>query len=274
MMAKYTMRSKVLLLAFLVIAGIGVFHFSHRRPVMFSIEAISSDLSFDPRWQTPSPSPEIREIFSQKFSYLARGAQSFAFLSEDGRYVVKFFRMRHLQSKFKDHFRPGVVKRRAENLQAIFFAHKLAWDVLKEETGLVFLHLNKTDDLHCRLKVRDWLGRSHEVDLDNTEFVVQERADLIFTRIKQLHAQGDQQGVERALRSFMQLVRTQIERGVFDRDKAITHNYGFVGDRPIHLDIGRLAQGEKAGEYERIKARLEKWLQENGITISGKAEIF
>jgi hypothetical protein len=243
---------------------------------MFSIEAISSDLSFDPKWQTLPPSPEIKEILKQKFTYLARGAQSFAFLSEDGRYVIKFFRMKHLQSKFKDHYRPGVVKRRAENLQSIFSAHKLAWDELKEETGLVFLHLNKTDDLHCHLKVYDWLGRKHEVDLDKTEFLVQERAELLFTHIKRLHDEGNVSGVQRALASFMELVQTQVEHHIFDRDKAISHNYGFVGDRPIHLDIGRLTKGSKEGEYDRIKERVQKWLLENEILLKGKetAEIF
>ena len=46
-------------------------------------------------------------------------------------------------------------------------------------------------------------------------------------------------------------------------DKAVKNNYGFVGDRPIHLDIGRLYKGHKPHDYERIAARIQLWLEEN-----------
>lgn len=267
MMAKGRMRSKIL-----IAIGVALFCalpllFSKRRPVLFSIEAISSDLSYHPEWETGPASEAAQRALSQKYTYLARGAQSFAFLSEDGKYVVKFFRMKHLQSKLKDHFRPGVVKRRAENLQSIFSAHKLAWDELKEETGLVFLHLNKSCNLNLCLEVKDWLGRTHKIDLDKTEFVLQEKAELIFTHMKKVKEKEGIKGVEKTLAAFLGLVQTQIDRGIFDRDKAVSHNYGFVGDKPVHLDIGRLTKGEKLGEYERIYGRVAAWLKENAPEV-------
>jgi len=256
---------KILVISVVFLAG-AVVAFSPRKPVIFTVESISSDLEPRPEWNiAPIPMEEIKTILSQKFRYLARGAQSFAFVSEDEKYVIKFFRMKHLLSKFKDNFRPGVVKRRQESLNSIFGAHILAWNELRQETGLVFVHLNKSNDLNLRLQVRDWLGRAHEIDLDQTEFVLQERAELIFTHLKKLADQGNQEQFEKAIGSFMQLIKLQERKRIFDRDKAISHNYGFVGDRPIHLDIGRLTQGDKPGECERIWERIQVWLNENKL---------
>ncbi|MBS0605157.1 MAG: hypothetical protein JSS60_09020 [Verrucomicrobia bacterium] len=35
---------------------------------------------------------EVDRILTQKFTYLARGSQAFAFISEDGKYVLKLFK--------------------------------------------------------------------------------------------------------------------------------------------------------------------------------------
>lgn len=228
---------------------------------MFNLEAISSNLTPHPEWEvSPPPMEEVDQALHQKYRYLARGAQSFAFVSEDGRYVIKFFRMKHLLSKFKDHFRPGVVKRRQESLASIFGAHVLAWNELREESGLVFLHLNKTDHLKIQLPVTDWLGRRHQIDLDQTEFVVQRKAELIFTYLEKLKKSGGEESVKKAMDDFMDLIHLQQSKEIFDRDKAVSHNYGFVDGRPIHVDIGRLAKGDKPGEEERIRKRLEAWV--------------
>ena len=56
----------------------------------------SPTFSPNPEWEFPQPSAEEQEqidaILSQKFTYLARGSQAFAFVSEDGRYVLKLFK--------------------------------------------------------------------------------------------------------------------------------------------------------------------------------------
>ena len=235
--------------------------FNRQKSLTFSVERISSNLAPRAEWKVTLSDAEKQQldtIFGQNYHYLASGTQSYAFLSEDGRYVLKFFRMKHLLPSFSDYLK-GRTQRRKENLTAIFNAHKLAYDELREESGLVFIHLNKTQDLQKTITIVDRLGREHLIDLDKFEFVVQERAELLFTRLKKLPPAEARE----AAAAVLALVRRRIEKGFADQDKAVSHNYGFVGDRPIHLDIGRVFRGTKPGEYERIQARIEKWFEEN-----------
>jgi len=242
----------------------GIYWFSQHKSLGFSLNKISSKLSPRPEWAVPDlPKERQREIFDQPYWYLASGAEVYAFVSQDGKYVIKFFRMKHLVPSLSDYLRPERLKRREKNLSAIFTAYKSAYDELKKETGLLFIHLNKTENLQCQLTVTDRIGRDHVIDLDQTEFVVQEKAELIFSYLKKLLDRGDHAGIEHAKGAMLSLVRKRIEKGFADQDKAVSHNYGFVGDRPIHLDIGRIFKGKKEKEYERITARIDKWLQEN-----------
>ncbi len=240
--------------------------FNQRQSLNFSLSRISAELPYHPEWDVEPPSVDMDPIFSQKFYYLASGSQSYAFESADGKYVLKFFKMKHLLPSFRDNFRTGIVERRMKNLQAIFDAHKNSYEHLREETGLVFLHLNSTKDMHRTITISDRLHRRHTVDLDNYAFLVQEKAELIFTRMERLLKSGDIKGVQQAYASTCSLVKQRIAKGFADQDKAVSHNYGFIGDRPVQFDIGRLFRGTKEGEYDRIRKRIEHWMEENGIT--------
>ena len=121
--------------------------------------------------------------------------------------------------------------------------------------GLVYLHLNKTRNLHRTLTIIDRTGQEHRVDLDQTEFVIQRKAELIFSY---LHKLQSPQEVQEAIASLLQLVQNRIDKGFSDRDKAVSNNYGFVNGHPIHLDVGRLHRGHKPGELARIQRRIAR----------------
>jgi hypothetical protein len=236
----------------------------HHKTIGFSVKKITSSFTYNPDWAIDEPpQDQLKPIFDQKYKYLASGSQSYAFVSQDGKYVVKFFRMKHLIPSIRDYLNPGRLEHRKQNLLSIFGAHKLAYEELKEDSGLVYLHLNKTDHLNTKLHATDKFGRSYEIDLDKTEFVVQKKAELIFDKIKRLLNQGDRLGANRAILSMLQLVRRQLDQGIVDEDKAVKNNYGFVDDQPIHLDIGRLHYGQKPKDYDHVVARINKWLLEN-----------
>jgi len=40
---------------------------------------------------------ELAQILNQKFSYIGKGAQCYAFVSDDQLYVLKFFKFKHLK---------------------------------------------------------------------------------------------------------------------------------------------------------------------------------
>lgn len=263
MMAQSRFRSKVLwsVLSLMFILW-GAHYVYHSKTLGFSISRITSDFSHHPEWEVaPLPDEERKRldgIFSQPFRYLGAGSQSCAFASADGKYVLKFFRMKHKTFYIKDLWVGNRSQERLENLFSIYASHKLAYEKMREDAGLIYLHLNKTSHLNKKIKLIDRLHRSHYVNLDEVEFVVQERAELIFDRLQKLiHAR---KGVNGPLTEVMHLVRRRIDKGIADHDKAVAHNFGFVGDRAIQLDVGRIYEGHKPNDYDRILERIDKWL--------------
>jgi hypothetical protein len=264
MMTDRIFKSKMFWILLAVVA-IGSYKIYQHKTLGFSTAKISSGFSYNEGFAVPEPQGEefenIKKILSQKYTLLASGSQSYAFASADGKYVVKFFRMKHQIPRISDLWRPERRAHQKQNLLSIFESHKLAFEHLKSETGLVYLHLNKTQHLHLTLPAVDKWGRTHNINLDKTEFVVQEKADLIFNRLAQL--KKDPLATRAAIDSVLHLVKIQCDKGIVDHDKAVKNNYGFVGDRPIHLDIGRLHFANKPQEVARIKARIELWQEKN-----------
>lgn len=220
-------------------------------------DVVSSTLPPNPKWTTQDPAPT--SILSQKFTFLGEGAQAIAFQSDDKKYVLKVFKMRRFTPSLIDQLCPHVVRRRLRNLHWVFNGYKNAYQDLRQDTGLVWIHLAKTTTLHQTLTLVDQEGKEYHLDADKTEFVIQERAELIFDYLSRLRKEGKTAEMERAITSIYALVERRIAKGYADRDKAVSNNYGFVGDRPIQLDIGRLYLGSKPGQLEHIERRIEQW---------------
>lgn len=233
----------------------------------FSVETISSNLPHHPEWTISLPPAEqqkqLQQIFSSRFKFLGEGAQAYAFESSDGKYVLKFFKMRRFSPSNLDYLCPHVVRRRLKNLNWVFNGYKIAYDHFKKDTGLVFIHLTKTDHLKQKVKLVDDQGKEHHIDLDNTEFVVQEKAELLFERLTKLYQAGDRQGAQKSIAAVLELVQRRLHKGYADRDKGVSNNFGFVGNRPIQLDVGRLYKGVKPGQLEHVERRIQRWQDEH-----------
>src|SRR5262245_9492560 len=67
----------------------------------FALCKISSSLQANQEWETAplmeEGERELEKALSQPYHFLSKGAQAFVFKSEDGRYVIKFFKLHHLQ---------------------------------------------------------------------------------------------------------------------------------------------------------------------------------
>lgn len=230
-------------------------------------ETVSSSLPPDSRWSL-SPleheeQAQVQAILSQKFTFLGEGAQAIAFESNDGKYVLKLFKMRRFTPSLADQLCPHVVRRRLRNLHWVFNGYKNAYHDLRKETGLVWIHLAKTHHLHQPITLIDKNGEECQLDADATEFVIQEKAELIFHRLERLYKEGKNEEAQKAIASILQLIQSRTQKGYADRDKAVSNNYGFVGDRPIQLDIGRLYKGHKDGQLEHVHRRIERWKTEH-----------
>ncbi len=243
--------------------------FCDRQTDGFSMAKIHSDLSYDPKWETTPLSLEkqnlLNEALSQKFHYLGCGGQCFAFASEDDRYVIKFFKhkIRKPYSYFLktslgplDALRLPKLNKALRKLNRDFTSYKIAYEDLQDETGLIYIHLNKGTSLCRSLTIIDKLGIEHQVPLDEVEFIVQAHAQLLYSRIEDLMAHGDADGARQALHAILELIVSRCKKGVFDEDPRLHRNFGFTGNKPIFIDVGRFVRDPLRKECAVYKADL------------------
>jgi len=258
-------RSPVLLLAILLIACIGCIKYVDRlffkRAHNFCAWFLFSERVADPQYDLPSLSLEQRELLDrlcvQKFTYLNKGNHCFAFLSEDGQYVIKFHRypssMRPLAWLVHPLRYHGSGKRKEiqdyneRRLSTHQLSYKNSGSDLVEETGLLLVHINPSTNLGKTLTLVDRSGCEVTVPLDRVTFLVQRRADLLYPTLKKFYKEGRLEEAKRVLSQVAQLIVSDYQKGYEDRDPALCKNYGLLSDRAIHIDVGDLvcAKGEK-----------------------------
>jgi hypothetical protein len=230
----------------------------------FSLSKMTASLPYREKWEAEIPKELLEEACRQKFHFFSAGYQSYAFISEDERIIIKFFRMKRLSATLWNRLiHPKRAKANQENLELIFNGYKLAYEEMRQDAGLLCIHLNQTKDLCKKLTIVDQGGKEHRIDLDTVYFVVQEKAEPLFSY---LHKRvGDRAELNRAVEAFLALVKRRHARGIADDDQGIAENYGFVDGRPIQFDIGRIHKGSFEGEYEEILRRLHWWMHLNNL---------
>lgn len=249
----------------------------------FRIANISYEMPYHQEWEVsplnPHEKEELDRILDQNFSYIGKGAQSYAFGSEDGRYVIKFFKFKHLRpnvfvdllpniSPFKQ-YKENLHNRKQRKLNGVFEGYRLAYSVHKKESGLLFIHLNKTHNLHKTIEVYDKIGLSRRIDLDKVVFIIQEKAKTTRTIVNEALRKGDLQEAVARINQIFDLYLIEYKKGIFDKDHGVMHNTGFVDKKPIHLDIGKLTAAEEMKrpeiwqqDMERIAWKFAVWTKE------------
>lgn len=219
----------------------------------FEISQVLSDRENSPEWDTEDQ--DVTGLLSQTFTFLGMGDQAYAFLGEDKKTVLKLFKHYDAQGK-----RP---------LDHIFTSCKLAYEELREETGLIYLHINKSPS--CHVTLIDKLGFAHTIDINATEYALQKKADdLIFPTLEGKLRHKDYDAAKKAIQKLFVLIAQRCDKGIGDRDTALRRNYGYKGLEPIALDIGSYfkddALKDPAPRHEEIAhktRRLFRWLKKH-----------
>ncbi|NGX61746.1 MAG: hypothetical protein K940chlam9_01235 [Chlamydiae bacterium] len=239
----------------------------------FNFRQIHSSLPSCPEFRvalSDSKKEFLLEILDQSYTYIGKGAQFYVFGSEDGEYVIKFFKHKHLRPlTWVKHFRlPQKVytlaeeknQRREQRVKQLFSSCKLAYEQMEEETGVVYIHLDRHPTLRKKVTFHDKLGRSVLLEIDNHEFVIQKRAQ---TLEEVFAAHADQPGeIERDIESLLKLVVTRCQKGIADTDPAFVQNIAFTQDGPIFVDIGQFKQDPKILSQEEQAKDLAIRLQD------------
>lgn len=195
----------------------------------FRYQELLTTLPNQPRWEVPF-NKEILPLLNQSFTYLGSGDQCYAFVGKDGCTVLKFFRHETPFSR--------LLREKPRYLDPLFNSCHLAYTKLREETGLIYLHLNKTKDLFPTISFTDKIGIRHTIDLNETEFLLQQKGDLFFPRLTQELAAGHTDQAKQMIASFFSCLQNCVRKGVVDKDPSIRRNLGFNGERTIFIDVG------------------------------------
>lgn len=217
-----------------------------------------------PSWDVQSVinDEEARAILAQPFRYLNKGAQSYAFLSQDGRYVLKIFRFdqRHL-------FRKKSKRPLEQKVNKFFQGCVLASTKASEETGILYLHLNLRRESLPILKAKGPLGQPFSLPLDQYRFVLQKKA--IPLDVGLLAAKKEGRLPER-INEIISLLESRIKKGIGNADPSLWRNFGFLEDRAIEFDFGNyLARPDLSlpknarAELERYMRHLRTWIERN-----------
>lgn len=243
----------ILLVVFIVIRGY------YALTDDFRLANITHPMPYEKAWEVPSPSEEgkenIHKILQQPFTYIGKGAQSYVFESQDGKYVLKFFKFKHLRpSVFLDALPPiGFLKtykekqaaRKQRKLFGVFNAYRLAYEVDKKESGLIFIQLNVEGNPQREVTIVDKIGITHTLDLQHYPFILQEKGETLRVVMSRLLSNGDVETAKKRLNQILDMYAQEYQQGIYDHDHGVMQNTGFIGDRPIHLDVGKLTRQEE-----------------------------
>lgn len=231
------MRYFLSILIFFVFAFGYVNRLFYKRNDSFNINEII--LNWDSLTTFSSPlSDDLISVLNQPFSYLAKGNQFFAFLSSDGKWVIKFPRL----------------LRHCSHSQLLKSLHLCATD-LAQETAIVYSHLEKSAT-RLNLNLVDLLGHLHQVSLDQVPFILQRAGQPFFEALDQ------SESPKRLIAAAVGVYRSLHQKGYSNQDPIFHKNFGWCEGRPFILDIGNITSLEDSDSLEKVTVSLRDRLAE------------
>jgi hypothetical protein len=220
------------------------------------------------------------KICDQPFFFLSKGKQFFVFISADGKYVIKFFQQQRFEVKDYATWVPDFIanflrnQQRAEKLERLHKmvqSSELAYEKAPEQTGIFFIHMNKTRHQHKKLTVLDCKGNLFYVPLDDVQFLLQRRAALLKQTLVTLMYEGREDEAKARLKQIFDLLVYCAKAGIYDTDGALIRNdnIGFLDTRAMYIDMGKFIPTTEAfspamveWNFRRLHP-LHNWLKKN-----------
>lgn len=223
---------------------------------------------FISEWEAaPLPLDQEKKIFSQPFTYLGKGRQSYVFESRDGRYVLKLFRLGRSKIMYgRETVRTlrkaiGLKVREEkpfeERMAAIFSSCKQIFERGAHLSQLVWIHLNPKKGTLPPILLRDRWGRKIWVNPEKDRFVIQRKGEVFFIRLK---AQRDRKPM---IQAYLRLLDQLAGQGLSITDPTMGRNFGYLDGEAFLLDVGSIVYNPKEAEATKVHfiSRLEQWME-------------
>jgi len=247
-----------------------------KRTKGFSYIKIHSRHPYNHRWDFGPPSKNQQELLnkiaSQTFSLLGSGKECYAFVSADGKIVVKFFKQKHMRTQYILNYFPlpkaiqtlrnEMLNRHQTKRNTLYQSYQIAYERLQEETRVLYLHLTKTKNLKQTIHLKTPKGKNLILLLDNMEFLVQERAFSIFDQLNIAPEKGKQ-----IIPSIIHFIEKQNAKGIGDSDINCEKNLGVIGNDIIQIDLGAfypsVPKSDIKEEVKKATFDLKAFLEKN-----------
>lgn len=200
----------------------------------------------------------LSDVFSQPFNYLDRGKQSFVFVSQDQQYVLKFFDARCLRSGALPFFISIKKERCEKKMKRLFEGYQVALENSPDNSGLLFVQLAPDSSYHLFVKVVDRFNIKHQIDLSEIPFALQRKATSLRVLISSLLQEGKVEEAKHRFRQIIDMYVEEYQQGIWDLDHNFMYNTGFVDNKSLRIDLGRLQKNEKIKNSKVYKKDLEK----------------
>lgn len=213
----------------------------------------------------------VKELLNQPFHYLGKGVQFYAFLSEDGKTVLKFIKQKHSSPSQWFYTMAGSHRKQRKRLSKIYSSCHLAYEFLKEETGLISIHLNpKFGTTEFPVTLYDNLGIKHTIDINTTSFILQKKALPLLDQFAVWQKEGAKDKAKEGINELVNLIRKRAQLGICNKDARV-RNFGFIDDKIMEIDLGSFVKKRKLRVKEKLifeTTELKKWLEEYDQELS------
>lgn len=221
----------------------------------FKIAKVRLELPFCSEWETKSilSDREAFDILAKPFRYLGKGAQCYAFLSQDEKVVLKIFRFdqRHL-------FKHRSKRPTQQKVLRFFEGCLLAGSNAAKETGLLYLHLNQTEGKLPILEARGPLGQSLRLPLDGYRFALQKKAVPLEEGLFIAREEGT---LPERIEMIVALLESRISKGIGNADPSLWRNFGFLEGQAIEFDFGNYRARPDLSDPRRARAELNRYIR-------------
>lgn len=269
----------IIFISLLFLFGIGRLY--HRLTDDFRISYITYDQPHQAAWTLPQLSTqeqtELDQILKQKFYYLGKGGQCYAFESEDRKYVLKFFKFKYLKPNWwmkwlpsfppLNAYRERFTLRQEKKLQSVFDGHRLAYFENRKGAELLYLNLGG-EPFNRSVVILDKLGIERQVNLDRVIFLIQRKGETLSARLSRQLEAGQLEAAKESISQILEMYVSEYQKGLYDRDHGVMHNTGFVDDHPFHLDVGYLTKEKQmrlvpvyTPDLEQVVWKIDRWIK-------------
>ncbi len=257
----------------------------------FSLQFLTPPAPPNSSWSnTPIPD-NLEELIAQEYLYLGKGKQAYAFLSKDGKHVLKLFKpapirfqisllgkpyqislskLPFIKSLFIDFSSPHYQE--IQNKE--FRSYVNAVTLLPQETKVEYVHLASTQYLQKKLTLYDKIGVLHTIDLDNCSFLIQKKADLFYPTLLEMIQNKEKEKAQILLRNFISFYLHLIDTNIVN-PTTVEANIGCLGLEIVQIDVGRLLTPQDldlpyskvtASQLKASTSHMKKWLLRQNAT--------